>query len=108
MRAYGKSWGDYKRLQNAFAFVLLTYVPTCFVVAYIALRIFHTLVPAFLIALLWMGAFLVTGMRLQCWACPRCGEPFSAKGWYNRGFLVRRCVHCGLPKYADEDFDRRG
>jgi Zn ribbon nucleic-acid-binding protein len=33
------------------------------------------------------------------WRCPRCGKWFSAKWWYNKGFLARQCVHCGLQKY---------
>src|SRR5262252_8677343 len=63
------------------------------------------LLLGFVVALTWMGAFVVTGIRLPFWPCPRCGERFSTKGVYNKSFLARKCVHCGLPKYAVDDLE---
>lgn len=101
MGTYDDSWKEYKRLRNQWILVFLGYVPIVGAIGYLAIKLFHTTIPAFAVALVWMALFLVTGLRVQLWRCPRCGKWFSAKWWYNKGFLARRCVHCGLPKYQD-------
>jgi hypothetical protein len=83
--------------------VILSYIPVGIIAARIGFWLFHLMLLGFVVAPIWMGAFMATGLRLQLWACCRCGERFSAKGWYNKGFLARKCVHCGLPKYALAD-----
>src|SRR5215475_2540540 len=58
-------------------------------------------------AFLLIRFFFVSGEYIL-WSCPRCGEPFHYKSrWYGRwnNPLARRCVHCGLPKWADNDPD---
>ena len=80
--------------------VFASYMPVCFIVAAVSGNLFHTLAPAFAVAFVWMFLFLLTAIRVNIWPCPGCGEWFSATWWYNLGFLARRCVHCGLPKYG--------
>ncbi len=41
------------------------------------------------------------------WKCPRCAKPFLTAAVFPNVF-ARKCVHCGLPKWAPEDPDRRG
>lgn len=41
----------------------------------------------------------VTHLRRMLWPCPRCGRPFHAS-WCYGNLFARRCVHCGLPKWA--------
>jgi hypothetical protein len=39
------------------------------------------------------------------WLCPRCGDPFHyVVGWLGRlnNPFTRRCVHCGLRKWAED------
>ncbi len=51
--------------------------------------------------------FYVSGEYVY-WSCPRCGKPFHyVARWYGRwnNPFARRCVHCGLPKWADRDPD---
>ena len=61
------------------------------------------MIPTYGIAIGWMVAFLVTGVRLNRWRCPRCGKLFCATKWYNKSFFARKCAHCGLPKFAIDD-----
>jgi len=97
---YTDAWRRYKKTRNLYWFVFLGYVPVMFVAAYFSLWVFHNFSFAYAFAFAWAAAFLVTGVRLSAWRCPRCGKWFAAKWWYNKGFLARKCVHCGLPKYA--------
>ena len=97
---YRDYWQRYKKLRNLFWIIWLGYVPAVGVLGVLALRIFGTFVPGFVFAGLWMLKFLVVGIRLSRWRCPRRGKPFSQKWWYDKGFFARKCVHCGLPKYA--------
>jgi hypothetical protein len=101
MAGYEEGWRNYKRIRNQWFLVLLGYVPVVSAVAFVSIKLFHSFVPAFATAFFWMALFAVTGIRISSWSCPRCGECFSGKWWYNKGFLARRCVHCGLPKYQD-------
>jgi hypothetical protein len=100
---YQESWQEYRKLRNRFFIILLSFPPGAMFIAYVFSWAFHTLIPGFVAAFVWIAAFLVTGIRLQLWPCPRCGEWFSATSSYNKSFLARKCVHCGLPKFAVED-----
>jgi hypothetical protein len=86
-----------------FWLVFFGYVPATMSFALITGKVFHTFVPAFIFALCWMGWFMVLGIQLNCFACPRCGKWFTGTWWYNLGFVARRCVHCKLPKYQLTD-----
>jgi hypothetical protein len=58
-------------------------------------------------AFLLIRFFLVSSAYVY-WSCPRCGKPYHySSRWYGRwnNPLARRCVHCGLPKWADSDPD---
>jgi len=101
MTDYRQDWEHYKRLRNEWILVFVSYVPVCALVGVLSEKLFHTFTPAFVVAFLWMALFAVTGIRLQLWPCPRCRDWFSGKWWYNKGFLARRCVHCGLRKYQN-------
>jgi len=80
--------------------MFLGYVPVVFAATELFLRFFHTYSPGFVLAVAWMAGWVVTGVRLNTWRCPRCGKWFAATWWYSKGFFARKCVHCGLAKYA--------
>ena len=103
MADYSEDWKEYRHLRNTWLLVIVTYIPVVAAVAFVSMRLFKTLVPGFVTAFFWMALFLFTGIRLNVWRCPRCGEWFSGTWWYNLGFLARRCVHCGLHKYQQSD-----
>ena len=100
---YQDCWQRYKKLRNLFWIVWLGYVPVVGMLSVLVLWFFGTFVPGFVFAGLWMLMFLVVHIRLSGWPCPRCGKPFSKKWWYDKGFFARKCVHCGLAKYAAYD-----
>jgi hypothetical protein len=81
-------------------FALVGYVPVCFGVGVLSMRLFSTFTPAFVVAIAWMIFSVITGNLALRFPCPRCGKWFFTKWWYYNGF-ARRCVHCGLPKYGD-------
>lgn len=100
MTAQTDAWNEYRKRRNIALFALFGYVPVVFTVALVSIRLFSTLTPAFVLAFAWMVFFAVAGNVVIRFACPRCGKPFFTKWWYHNTF-ARRCVHCGLPKYAD-------
>jgi predicted RNA-binding Zn-ribbon protein involved in translation (DUF1610 family) len=56
----------------------------------------------FPVAISWMVAIWIASYRSGSFRCPRCGEPFYYRGSYRNGF-ARRCLHCGLKKWTNED-----
>lgn len=48
----------------------------------------------------WMLPLLYANWRANNFRCPRCNQYFFRTLWYYNGF-ARKCVHCGLPKWAD-------
>ena len=60
------------------------------------------IVPMAIALAIWVIAVLVTATRILFFRCPRCGKYFSVvRWWWNKGQYARKCVHCGLPKYAN-------
>jgi hypothetical protein len=57
-------------------------------------------------ALGYMGFLTFAWTRISWFRCPRCGLLFFCGDWagmpYHNGF-ARRCVHCGLPTWANPD-----
>jgi hypothetical protein len=102
MAGYQNDWKDYRRIRNQWFLVFLGYVPVVGLVALVSFKLFNSFVPAFVMAILWTALFLISGIRVNAWHCPRCGETFSGKWWYNKGLLAGRCVHCGLLKFQDQ------
>lgn len=92
-------WQDYRKRRNLALFAFLGYTPVVFVIAVATERLWHTAMLAYVAAFSWMVFYAVASMRCSSFRCPRCGKWFFAKWWYHNGF-ARRCVHCGLPKYA--------
>lgn len=95
-------WQDYRRRRNLALFAFLGYVPFVFMIAVVTGRLFHSTTPGFAVAFGWMIFLVVAGTRCERFRCPRCGKLFFAKWWYHNSF-ARRCVHCGLPKYASPE-----
>ena len=92
-------WLEYRKRRNLFLLAILGYVPIVFLITLATTRLFHTTTPGFVVAFGWMAFFAIAGIRFQTFRCPRCNKWFFAKWWYHNIF-ARRCVHCGLPKYA--------
>jgi hypothetical protein len=101
---YDGSWKGYRKRRRLFWIVFLTYLPGASFIGILLERIFNSEYPIYVVAILWMIAFAVTGLRLTYWKCPRCDNHFFAKRWYVNQF-ARKCLHCGLPKWTPIDTD---
>jgi predicted membrane channel-forming protein YqfA (hemolysin III family) len=97
---YQEHWRRYKKLRNVFFFLFLGYVPVVAAFTVLVSMPLRAFTPSFVFAVIWIVMLLVVGNRLSAWRCPRCGQWFAAKWWYNKGLFARKCVHCGLPKFA--------
>ena len=100
------AWDDYRKRRNLALFTLIGYIPVVFVIALLSIRLFSTFTPAFVAAIAWMVFSVIAGNLALRFPCPRCGKWFFKKWWYYNSF-ARRCVHCGLPKYADSTAEKR-
>jgi hypothetical protein len=56
------------------------------------------------IALIWMGAYIVTSFRVVLSRCPRCGELYHYRWPFGGGgILTQRCRSCGLSLRGEAD-----
>lgn len=92
---YREAW-----IRNLVLFVFLGYLPFGYVVMTLLPEHLWIVNPIFLFAGIWMVLYLVVAGRLSAWHCPTCGKRFSGTWLYDKGFLARKCAHCGLPKFA--------
>jgi len=101
--AYTAAWRDYSRRRNWFAVALLS--GPGLVLAFSALlRHFMWPLPGspiLWIMIPWFSALAVAGFGFHHFRCPRCGNLFFVKAPF-RDSLARQCLHCGLPKWAND------
>lgn len=99
---YSSAWHDYGRRRRWFWGV---YLGGFFGIAGLGLLFSNSPAGDLVFAVLapvWMIGFVVTTFRCQFFGCPRCHQRFFGTWLYNNPF-ARRCVHCGLLKWAEED-----
>jgi hypothetical protein len=92
-------WEEYRRRRNWAVLAGAGYVPVVLLAVREAERSPQTVPLCIVVGGGWLAFLIVTGTRCEYFKCPRCGKPFFAKWWYHNAF-ARRCLHCGLPKYA--------
>ena len=51
------------------------------------------------IGIIWFLGTAVLMVRRNLLRCPRCENRFFIRG-FGRNHFARRCLHCGLPKWA--------
>jgi hypothetical protein len=98
------AWDEYRRRRRAFWLAiplsLLWLAPgslLCYFLVRCGLR--YDLAFLFAIALSMLGNILIAHLKCMFWPCPRCGRPFHTT-WCYGSWFARRCIHCGLPKWA--------
>ena len=94
-------WDDFRN-RRKFAWLVFGFTVPLFAIAILlprTMRFHDALVGALMVV--WFVAWMFAMVRLLLVRCPRCGEYFSQGRLHNLGFLARRCVHCGLEKYAE-------
>lgn len=96
---YAAAWQDFRRRRRAVWIIWLTYLPGAGGVAALGQRVVGSGTPGIVVAVMWMAAFLASGLRVGAFRCPRCGERFTSRG----GPLFRvnnpftgKCLHCGV------------
>src|SRR5690242_5130627 len=105
---YTAAWRDYRKRRLVSWAVLLAYIPGVLVLFFgigLPISVLTGIKPDYffyLIAGSWMLACVIMGLRTELFHCPRCGKRFFATWWYHNAF-ARKCVHCGLPKWANTD-----
>jgi hypothetical protein len=99
---YAEGWRKYRKVRRDFWLVWIGGFLVVGVTAAASERLFDSVVAVQIAAGVWMLMFAIVGIRFQTFRCPRCGRWFAAKWWYNKSFLARKCVHCGLPKLSDD------
>lgn len=105
------AWSDYRSRRRWFFGVWLGGLPAVFYILGAFNWIFHpdpdSNIFGILVAIVagtWMISFAILGLRLTLFRCPCCGEHFFCN-WFSSDQFARRCVHCGLPKWAERDAD---
>jgi hypothetical protein len=106
MGQYHLSWKEYRKYRRDLFFLLAGWIPVMSLVASVFGSLFHTLVPVFIAAGAYMLLLTAAGIRLSSFECPRCGNIFAGRWWYNLGLLARKCQHCGLQKFSDGESAR--
>src|SRR4026209_404111 len=96
---YQEQWKDYRRRTSIFWLIFLTYVPGVFVVGVPLTHLVSSDTSVYMLAGLWMLAFVISGNYALAWQCPRCRKTFFRTSWYYNSF-ARQCVHCKLPKWS--------
>src|SRR5262245_40365544 len=100
MDNYEGCWRRHRRLRWIPLIVLLT-----FPAYWGAVKLISGPKPSLWLMVPFAGALLATSyIFAHGFRCPRCHKPFFHTAWFRNDF-ARRCVHCGLPKYASSDPD---
>jgi len=110
---YSQEWAELRRLRERVLTIALAGASVFVFVPLINWYAPHSAAKVIGLALfaawvvLLFRFFYVSGEYVY-WSCPRCGKPFHyVARWYGKwnNPFARRCVHCGLPKWADCDPD---
>jgi hypothetical protein len=101
---YAAQWNEYRRRRRIYWILFLSYVPGVVLVGFPLAYYFSSEWLGMSVAGLWMLAWVVARMRMYNWRCPRCGDWFFHTFW-NYKWFRGKCVHCGLPQWADHDPD---
>lgn len=102
MSEYIQNWREYRSLRRQLLFVWLGYVPAVGLFTLAEQQLWRTFAPCFCFDGAWLLWFLVSGIRFNRFACPRCGNTFAGTWWYNLSYFARKCQHCGLGKFEEE------
>jgi hypothetical protein len=108
---YAAAWRSYRHWSRVFWIVFLFYLPALALLGRaLSSRREGSGDTIFLAAFVWMITWAAIGYRKSNFSCPRCGElffqKFDARPWrmsWQRNPFARRCMHCGLPKWAGQD-----
>lgn len=98
---YAERWRQYRKFRNLGWLLLACYFPILIVIGMFASSI-HADWLFYASWVIWVILSAILGHRIAWWRCPRCGKLFAG---YWRGSFAKKCVHCGLPKFAPNPND---
>lgn len=99
---YEKNWAEYRKRRKLFWIIFLTYLPGVAIIGAPLGQLFKSETSYLIVAIIWMCAFAVSGLRFSFWKCPRCEKCFSLR-WHSSNPFTSRCLHCGLAKWELSD-----
>jgi hypothetical protein len=101
---YEQEWRHYRLVRNVRNLMLVAVFLFPVWIAFLPANLPARTVP--FAAAMCVILLCLTELRLDTWRCPRCKHWFFTKMTHThvlRSWWVRKCVHCGLPKYATGD-----
>jgi hypothetical protein len=98
---YEAAWKDYRRRRFWFILAFVGYTPGCAVLGITLESLFHSDIPVYIVAVLWMLGFWAAWLRMIFFRCPCCGKHFFWQDAIFKKVFTPVCVHCGLPKWAN-------
>lgn len=104
---YSYEWAELRKIQRRMLKALLAGIA----VAFLVLLANHVPSMCFAVFAVWVivvYTLFVGNAEYSLWSCPRCGQPFHFRmirfGRWGNPF-TRRCMNCGLPRWAKSDPD---
>lgn len=101
--AYALAWRRYKLFYRGSIGLFVAYIPVFMLI--IALFPNFTERAVLVLFVCYAGTWITAANVARFLRCPRCGQYFFGELWQLHWplFLMSRCRHCGLHKYADRD-----
>ena len=99
--AYRTAWDRYRALRTRLRRLSFLAVPAAVGLAFLSNLLATTFLLFWVAAMLLFLAFLVTGLELSRFPCPRCARPFFSTRWIVKNRFRKTCRHCGLQKWAE-------
>jgi hypothetical protein len=98
MGEHAKEWRHYRRLVAYNIAAFLVVIPFTWGATVLSEKLLHkgVLFPYF--AGFSVAIWLISGLRVSAFNCPRCQKCFIGSWWYGNYFFVNQCAHCGLPR----------
>src|SRR5438094_10128108 len=93
-------WDDFRRKSLIFYLLVALFFPVMLITGLLAGNSRAGQVLFMVVGCFWMLIVSYVGNVRMSFPCPRCGKSFFRTKWGHWGF-GRRCLHCGLPKWAE-------
>ena len=103
--SYDTAWRDRRRRMAVFRSIQIAFIPVIVGAAFASRRLSDAML--LLLVATWFVAYMVAGVWLNRFRCPRCGQLYywrlERKGYIDRLRKWRDCRHCGLEQDTSPD-----
>src|SRR5262249_54196259 len=96
-------WRSCQFRERLLFLIWLGYIPGVSAIGIPLAKRYGSETPFIIVAALWMAAGAVAGISLSLFKCPRCRKPFFLGKWLSSNPMARKCMRCGLPKWAEAE-----